>query len=152
MPCNLLHYFFVINSTCSHQNCFSEILWLYFNIIGSEPVDVKEVRALLQQYNLMKVEENPSLISCMETDQSESTALLKSNQSDSLKHVDLWPLSDHIVVLSEMRLVNKMMALSDKCNTEEVGALVDFGAQFTPLSPSALNSLKQLNEDKTKVS
>uniref|UniRef100_A0A8W8MR76 Midasin n=1 Tax=Magallana gigas TaxID=29159 RepID=A0A8W8MR76_MAGGI len=117
---------------------------------GSEPVDVKEVRALLQQYNLMKVEENPSLISRMETDQSESTALLKSNQSDSLKHVDLWPLSDHIVVLSEMRLVNKMMASSDKCNTEEVEALVDFGAQFTPLSPSALNSLKQLNEDKTK--
>lgn len=127
-------------------------MWLYFNLIGSETVDVKEVRALLQQYNILKIEENPSLISPMETDQSENTTLLQSNQSDSFKHVDLWPLSDHMVVLSELRLINKMMASSDKCDTEGVGALVDFGAQFTPLSPSALNSLKQLNEDKTKVS
>lgn len=125
---------------------------MYFNLIGSETVDVKEVRALLQQYNILKIEENPSLISPMETDQSENTTLLQSNQSDSLKHVDLWPLSDHMVVLSVLRLINKMMASSDKCDTEGVGALVDFGAQFTPLSPSALNSLKQLNEDKTKVS
>lgn len=125
---------------------------MYFNLIGSETVDVKEVRALLQQYNILKIEENPSLISPMETDQSENTTLLQSNQSDSLKHVDLWPLSDHMVVLSELRLINKMMASSDKCDTEGAGALVDFGAQFTPLSPSALNSLKQLNEDKTKVS
>lgn len=125
---------------------------MYFNLIGSETVDVKEVRALLQQYNILKIEENPSLISQMETDQSENTTLLQSNLSDSLKHVDLWPLSDHMVVLSELRLINKMMASSDKCDTEGVGALVDFGAQFTPLSPSALNSLKQLNEDKTKVS
>lgn len=125
---------------------------MYFNLIGSETVDVKEVRALLQQYNILKIEENPSLISPMETDQSENTTLLQSNQSDSFKHVDLWPLSDHMVVLSELRLINKMMASSDKCDTEGVGALVDFGAQFTPLSPSALNSLKQLNEDKTKVS
>lgn len=125
---------------------------MYFNLIGSETVDVKEIRALLQQYNILKIEENPSLISPMETDQSENTTLLQSNQSDSLKHVDLWPLSDHMVVLSELRLINKMMASSDKCDTEGVGALVDFGAQFTPLSPSALNSLKQLNEDKTKVS
>lgn len=125
---------------------------MYFNVIGSETVDVKEVRALLQQYNILKIEENPSLISPMETDKSENTTLLQSNQSDSLKHVDLWPLSDHMVVLSELRLINKMMASSDKCDTEGVGPLVDFGAQFTPLSPSALNSLKQLNEDKTKVS
>lgn len=125
---------------------------MYFDLIGSETVDVKEVRALLQQYNILKIEENPSLISPMETDQSENTTLLQSNQSDSLKHVDLWPLSDHMVVLSELRLINKMMASSDKCDTEGVGALVDFGAQFTPLSPSTLNSLKQLNEDKTKVS
>lgn len=125
---------------------------MYFNLIGSETVDVKEVRALLQQYNILKIEENPSLISPMETDKSENTTLLQSNQSDSLKHVDLWPLSDHMVVLSELRLINKMMASSDKCDTEGVRALVDFGAQFTPLSPSALNSLKQLNEDKTKVS
>lgn len=125
---------------------------MYFNLIGSETVDVKEVRALLQQYNILKIEENPSLISPMETDKSENTTLLQSNQSDSLKHVDLWPLSDHMVVLSVLRLINKMMASSDKCDTEGVGALVDFGAQFTPLSPSALNSLKQLNEDKTKVS
>lgn len=125
---------------------------MYFDLIGSETVDVKEVRALLQQYNILKIEENPSLISPMETDQSENTTLLQSNLSDSLKHVDLWPLSDHMVVLSELRLINKMMASSDKCDTEGVGALVDFGAQFTPLSPSALNSLKQLNEDKTKVS
>lgn len=131
---------------------FFRNLWLYFNLIGSETVDVKEVRALLQQYNILKIEENPSLISPMETDKSENTTLLQSNQSDSLKHVDLWPLSDHMVVLSELRLINKMMASSDKCDTEGVGALVDFGAQFTPLSPSALNSLKQLNEDKTKVS
>lgn len=152
MQRNLLYYFFLINITCTCQNCFSEILWLYFNLIGSETVDVKEVRALLQQYNILKIEENPSLISPMETDQSENTTLLQSNQSDSLKHVDLWPLSDHMVVLSELRLINKMMASSDKCDTEGIGALVDFGAQFTPLSPSALNSLKQLNEDKTKVS
>lgn len=125
---------------------------MYFNLIGSETVDVKEIRALLQQYNILKIEENPSLISPMETDQSENTTLLQSNQSDSLKHVDLWPLSDHMVVLSELRLINKMMASSDKCDTEGIGALVDFGAQFTPLSPSTLNSLKQLNEDKTKVS
>lgn len=118
---------------------------------SADTEDVRRIRELLQQKNLLKIEDTPTLVTHMETDQSELTNPSLSNQSEWSRHVDLWPLSDHMTAVSELRLVNDWLSSCDRCNQEEIGALVHYGAQFTPLSPSALHGMKALTEDKSKV-
>lgn len=106
---------------------------------------LRKVRQLLQQYNLVKRDGSQALVTQMETDQSECTVPSQQGLSASLKHVDLWPLYDDVFVLSELRLVNEMLSSADSVGPEKTGALVNFGDQFTSLSPAVLASLRTVS-------
>ncbi|XP_056015325.1 midasin-like isoform X2 [Ostrea edulis] len=112
---------------------------------------LRKVRQLLQQYNLVKRDGSQALVTQMETDQSECTVPSQQGLSASLKHVDLWPLYDDVFVLSELRLVNEMLSSADSVGPEKTGALVNFGDQFTSLSPAVLASLRTVSIERKEV-
>ncbi|XP_062583315.1 uncharacterized protein LOC134245069 [Saccostrea cucullata] len=120
------------------------------NALDNNTETIRKVRQLLQQYNLTQEEMKP-VNNAMETDQSEyNNTLSQCSQSTSGNHVDLWPLHDQMFVLSELKLVNKMLTSSECTASPEVGALVNYGIQFTPVSPIVLTKLKAKCEDKSQ--
>ncbi|XP_062606102.1 midasin-like, partial [Saccostrea cucullata] len=118
--------------------------------LGNNTETIRKVRQLLQQYNLTR-EETKLVDIVMETDQSEYSNLWSQcSQSTSGKHVDLWPLHDHMFVLSELKLVNEMFLSLEYTTSPEIGALVNYGSQFSPVSPMVLTKLKTKSEDKSQ--
>ncbi|XP_061171072.1 midasin-like [Saccostrea echinata] len=104
---------------------------------------IRKVRQLLLQYNLIQEEKE-------EMDQSEGSSLSQCSQSTSVNHVDLWPLHDHMFVLSELKLVNEMFTSLEPRVSAGTGALVNYGSQFTPVSPMFLTKLKAKSEDRSQ--
>ncbi|XP_062606363.1 uncharacterized protein LOC134268185 [Saccostrea cucullata] len=117
---------------------------------GNNTETIRKVRQLLQQYNLTR-EEIKAVDNAMEVDQPEyNNQLSLCSQSTTGNHVDLWPLHDHMFVISELKLVNEMMTSLEYTASTEIVALVNYGSQFTPVSPMVLAKLKAKCEDKSQ--